>query len=376
VLHVIEAMHQGGAESLVVEYARQAGPGVSTTVCALNRGGPALEAARAAGATDSVGGSGGMRRVTALAGLIRREGIDVIHGHNPTGGLYGALAAKLAGVRAVVRTEHSFHFRGRHSWAYPMLERVSTALTSRVICVCEAVRASHFPRLGGDPGRFVVIPNGIAAAPAPPRPRNVTRAELGLDLATPLVLTVGSLTKQKAQHVLIEAMAKPPLAAAALWIAGDGALRAELEARRDALGLGARVRFLGARLDVGDLLEACDVFVLSSVREGLSVTLLEAMRAGRATVATRVGGNAEAVADGSTGTIVPPGDSEALSAALGDLLADEEKRLRFGRGGRERWAAEFTAERMVRDTETLYGALLNLPGPRAAEGHVGRGNAA
>src|SRR5262249_24941949 len=150
-------------------------------------------------------GGGGLGRVMALAERIRDQRVDVVHGHNPTGGLYAALASRLAGVGAALRTEHSFHFAGRHSRAYPMLERISTALTPRVICVCEAVRASHAGRLGGPPGRFVTILNGIAEA-VPPRPRAEVRRELGLDADVPLVLAVGSLTRQKAQHLLLEAM--------------------------------------------------------------------------------------------------------------------------------------------------------------------------
>ncbi|MEO5616611.1 MAG: glycosyltransferase [Candidatus Eisenbacteria bacterium] len=376
VMHVIEAMHQGGAESLVVEHARLAAPDIETEVCALNRGGPALEAARATGAEVRVLGSGGLTRLLALARRMRETRVDVVHGHNPTGGLYGALAARLAGVPAVLRTEHSFHFAGRHSRFYPALERVSTALTGRVICVCEAVRASHASRLGGDPARFVVVLNGVAE-PSPVRPRADTRRALGLADDAPLVLTVGSLTRQKAQHLLIEAMALPPLNGAHLWIAGEGPLRADLERRRDTLGLAARVSFLGARGDVGDLLAACDVFVLSSSREGLSVTLLEAMRAACPAVATRVGGNAEAVLDGVTGLIVPPGQAGALAVALGELLGDADRRSAFGRAGRERWAALFSAERMVRETETLYRALLDRRSMRPlADKLVRRGNAA
>ena len=373
VMHVVEAMHQGGAESLIVEHARLAGPGVETWVCALNRGGPALEAAAAAGAHAEVLGARGFSRVHALAARMRAARIDVVNGHNPTGGLYGALAARLAGVPIAFRTEHSFHFRGRHSRVYPLLERIATALTDRVICVCEAVRASHSPRLGGDPSRFVVIRNGVDARP-PVRPRADTRRLLGL-ADEPLVLTIGSLTKQKAQHDLVDAMADPALASAHLAIAGEGPLRPELEARIARLGLGGRVRLLGARNDAADLLEACDVFVLSSVREGLSVTLLEAMRAGRAVVATAVGGNAEAVRDGVTGRIVPAGEPRALASAIARLCADAEARARMGRAGHERWRVEFTAERMVRETENLYRARRGGRGVEV-EGNPHRGNAA
>ncbi len=102
---------------------------------------------------------------------------------------------------------------------------------------------------------------------------------------------------------------------------------------------------------------AADVFVLSSVREGLSVTLLEAMRAGRPAVATRIGGNTEAVEDGVTGTIVPAGDPAALGAARGALLGDPARAAAAGEAARRRFEQRFRAERMVRETEAIYASL-------------------
>jgi glycosyltransferase involved in cell wall biosynthesis len=187
-----------------------------------------------------------------------------------------------------------------------------------------------------------------------------------------VVLTVGSLTPQKDQATLLEAFARVARTRdeARLLIAGEGALRADLERRRDALGLGDRVRFLGDREDVADLLEACDLFVLSSVREGLSVTLLEAMRAGRAVVATDVGGNAEAVARDVTGRIVATRDPRALAGALESLLGDPARREAFGSAARARFAERFTAERMVRETEALYREALAEAGRPAAAGEA------
>jgi glycosyltransferase involved in cell wall biosynthesis len=373
VLHVIEAMHQGGAEAVVVEHVRHAGAGVESLVCALNRGGPALEAAERAGARTLMLGKLGRRAAALrrLAAVMRDEGVDVVNGHNPVGGWYAAVAAAWARVPVAFRTEHSIHYRGRHSVFYPLLETASTVFTRRVVCVCRAVLESHVRRLPWAAGRFVTVANGISPAPHT-RPRESTRASLGLDAGQPAILTIGSLTPQKAQHVLLEAFAAVArrMPAARLLIAGDGPLRGELEARAARLVPGDAVRFLGQRLDAADLLEAADLFALPSEREGLSITLLEAMRAGRAVVATRVGGNGEAIEEGVTGRLVEAGDAPSLAAALLDLLGDPDRTAALGAGGRARWAERFTAARMARETESLYRAELARARRRGAE--VGR----
>jgi len=355
VLHVVESMRRGGAESVVVEHVRHAAPDLELLVCALNHDGPALEAARAAGArTFLLGKRGPLDGIRQLATLMRRERVEVVNGHNATGGLYAALAARIAGIPAVFRTEHTIHFPGRHSALYPLLEPVSTVLTRRVVCVCQAVLESHVSRLPWAARRFVTVANGISSA-AHTRPREAIRHELGIQDDQLLVLTIGSLSRQKAYARLLDAFA--PIAEAdpyaRLLIAGEGPLRPVLEARI-ADGLAGSVRLLGARDDAADLLEACDVFVLSSEREGLPITLIEAMRAGRPAVSTRIGGTAEVVEDGVTGLLVPVGDGPALTGALRALLADPALRERMGEAGHRRWRERFTAERMVCDTEALY----------------------
>jgi glycosyltransferase involved in cell wall biosynthesis len=368
VLHVIEAMHRGGAESLVVEHVRRAAPDVESFVCALNRGGPALEEARAHGAEVEVlrdpGGPAGVARLTGLIRLARQLGqrrIDVVNGHNPTGALYGTLAAALARFPVVVRTEHSIHYPGRHSVFYPPLERWMTGRAAAVICVCDAVRASHADRLPGLSDRFVTIANGIGAAPAV-RPRAETRRALGIADEEPLILTVGSLTPQKSQHDLIDAMSevRRALPAARLAIAGEGPRRDLLERRIGDRDLGRAVQLLGPRADVADLMSAADLFVLPSEREGLSITLLEAMRAGLPAVATAIGGNGEAVEAGVTGELVPPHDVAACATAIIRLLGDAGRRTAMGCAARARWGARFTADRMVAETEALYRKALGL----------------
>lgn len=362
VVHVIESMIRGGGESLVLEHLRHAGPGVSTLVVALNHGGPSLETAARLGAETRLLGKGARRLEgwARLAGLIREWRADVVHGHNPTGALYATPAALRAGVRAVFRSEHSIHYPGRHSPVYPALEALLTLGTRRVLCVCDAALESHARRLPWARRRFVTLYPGISDAPPLP-PRDALRRRYGVGSGDLVVASVGSLTPQKAQHVLIEAFAAVAgrVPGARLVLGGDGPLRPAIESAVTARGLGGRVRLLGPFAeDVAELIEACDVFALSSVREGLPITILEAMRGGRPVVATRVGGIGEAVEDGATGRLAPPGDAPALAAAIEEALADPGRRAAWGEAGRRRWAERFTARRMVREAESLYAAAL------------------
>lgn len=381
VMHVVQGMRQGGAETVVVEHARHAGPNIEVLVCALNEDGPALDAAAGWGArTFALKKSGrhaeGLRRLTAL---LRAERVDVVNGHNPTGALYGTLAARWAGVPVSIRTEHTIHTSGRHSPFYPLLEWVGTALATHVVCVSETVRDSHVRRMRWAADRFVTVANGVSADP-PARPREALRAALGLAPDHFAILSVGGLRPPKAYHVLLEAFATVSRehTGARLVMAGDGSLRQALLDRSAALGLSPLVQWLGERADVGDLLEAADLFALSSEREGLPMALLEAMGRGRAAVVTRVGGMGEAVIEGKTGHLVPPHDPEALARAMIGLIRDPARLAALGRAARARWSAHFTAERMVRETEGLYRAALARRGLvfGAASPELGRVHAA
>jgi len=145
---------------------------------------------------------------------------------------------------------------------------------------------------------------------------------------------------------------------ALLLIVGDGPCRKDLEATVDALGLGRRVRLLGERNDVAAVLSAMDVFVLCSVGEGMSNTILEAMATGLPVVATRVGGNPELVTDGNTGFLVEARSPDALAASLRRYLEDPTLLAEHGRAARDHIEAEFSMERMVGGYERLYRRLL------------------
>jgi glycosyltransferase involved in cell wall biosynthesis len=206
--------------------------------------------------------------------------------------------------------------------------------------------------------KIVVIPNGIGAA-APPAAGNRSET-LHVGDGDRVIGTISRLVWKRGNEELLEAAAlvRHAIPSATLVVVGDGPLRPALEARARELGLNDGVRFLGAVPQAARLLPHFDVFILSSVLEGMSNSLLEAMAAGRPVVATRVGGNPEVVVEGETGFLVPPKDPRALADAVLRLLRDRELAHRFGEAARRRVESQFSLEQMVHRMEDLYDDLL------------------
>jgi sugar transferase (PEP-CTERM/EpsH1 system associated) len=207
--------------------------------------------------------------------------------------------------------------------------------------------------------KVMSICNGVDTERFSPGGRQAARAALGIGPESIVIGTVGRLDPVKDHVGLLQAFSQ--LAAdprALLVIVGDGPTRATLAATAAGLGLGGRVRLLGERDDVPAVLTGFDIFVLSSIAEGMSNAILEAMATGLPVVATRVGGNPELVADGSSGFLVEPGSPAALADALRRYLGDPGLLARHGRAARELAQAEFSLERMVGEYGQLYGRLL------------------
>ena len=298
-------------------------------------------------------------RMGAIAAELRRRRVRIVHSYLFHANWFGTLAARLAGIPVVIVSKRSMDVypRARDRWACRLVNR----LADRVTAVAGAVR-DHVHATEGCPlEKIVVIPNGIDAearhrgAPAP------VPVELpGIGDGDRVVGTIARLVWKRGHEELLQAAALLRQAdpAAKLVIVGDGPLRPSLEERARTLGLNGSVRFLGAIPDAARFLPRFDVFVLSSVLEGMSNALLEAMAAGRPAVATRVGGNTELVVDGETGFLVPPKDPQALADAVARLLRDPALARRFGEAARRRVESEFTLSTMVSRLEQLYDDLL------------------
>jgi len=211
----------------------------------------------------------------------------------------------------------------------------------------------------------VAICNGVDTHRFRPGGRQVARAALGIGPERIVVGTVGRLDPVKDQVGLLRAFSRVvDDSRVLLLIAGDGPCRAELETTVSALGLDGRVRLLGERDDVPSVLAAMDVFVLCSIAEGISNTILEAMATGLPVVATRVGGNPELVVDGKTGCLVEPRSPAALAASLRRYFEDPRLLAQHGGSARALAVAGFSLERMVGAYEQLYERLLDVKGRR------------
>ncbi|MBI5431738.1 MAG: glycosyltransferase family 4 protein [Planctomycetes bacterium] len=290
-------------------------------------------------------------------------GGELVHLHSGRATWLGGLAARLAKLPAITTRRMDRKVRGgvRTRLVYRSLTRRVAAISPAVVRALER---------GGVPKeRIRLIWSSIdPAALAPRRSREELRAELGVPADALVLLTLGALVPRKGIDVLLAALAEleeesvRPL----LWVGGDGDARAKLEKRAKKLRLAERVRFLGARRDVGDLLAAADVFVMPSRREGLGVAALEAMSASLPLVASNVGGLGEAVVDGRTGLLVPPEDVSALAAALKRMLADAPFRASCAAEGPRRILEGFHVDQMVAGYEALYRELLAEPSAGAS----------
>jgi glycosyltransferase involved in cell wall biosynthesis len=319
-------------------------------VCMYDEG-PLFDEVRAAGVSAACLGLRGpddvrgMRR--ALAEASGRPGAVITRTISPQ--VLGQAIARRAGASHVFNEHTPLTAAGELLAMRPrqrMLTRLVAPQVHRVIAVSERQR-TPLERLGYKSERIVTVPNGVFASEVTPRvDRAVMRASLGLERGDFAVLCVANLRAEKGVDTFVEAVvrAHQPMRRLHGLIAGDGPERERLGRLVEQ---SEGVELLGSRGDVPDLIVACDAVVLLSRAEALPITILEAMALGRPVVTSDVGGAGEAVVDGETGLVVPPGDTEAAAAALEKLAADPVAAQAMGERGRARQRKRFDGEAMV-----------------------------
>ena len=355
VVHVNVSLQMGGAEKLLVEFARRADRGkFELQFVTLGGRGPLAAEIEACGwPVIALQEPEGLRKwlVFRLAWLFRRRRFDVVHTHNTKALFYGAPAARLARVPAILHTRHGQRFWSSRS--DDAVFRCLTRLADRVVCVShDGARLSAAEGIA--PRRISTIWNGI----------DVTRFTYAGPRPDGPAVMVGRLSAEKDVATLIRAAALvvKELPAFQLEIAGTGECLPALQRLAEELGLDGTVRFLGEIHTVPQLLGRASLLVLSSLTEGISLTLLEAMARGLPVVATSVGGNAEVVLDGSTGFLVPPQKPEPLAERIVYVLRRPDLLAALGRRGRERVEAHFQVSQMVGRYEALYNEILGRAG--------------
>lgn len=366
IVHLITTLDVGGAEKhLLWLGGGQAARGHEVHVVWLKGQGSLTGAFEEAGMqVHHVGFDGAgqlLAAVNGLVALLRRLAPDLVHTHLLKADALGALAAPRAGVPALVASKHNDE-RALLKLPVGLIHGWLTRRVRRVIALSDHV-ARFVARHGRVPlSRITRIYYGIDPAGLQPRrSRAEVRAELGLDEDTPLLVCVGRLAPQKDHPTLLAALARLPAEVTLLVVGGDpfGDGEPRLKALADELGLGARCRFLGIRHDVPDLLGASDLFVLPSLWEGLGLVFLEAMAVRLPIVASTVSAIPEVVDDGVSGWLVPPGDPDALAAALTDALADPADRAARGTAGHMRLLELFALEPMIERTLEVYRQVLD-----------------
>ena len=288
-----------------------------------------------------------------LSRIIRQWAPAVVHAHDPHAVSMAALALSFGAPtprpKTIASRRVDFHLQS-HSfsqWKYRQVDAF--------IAASEAIK-SVLVQDGIPAGRIAVVHDGIDVDKIANRPAIDLHAEYWLPHGVPVIANVGALVGHKGQKYLIDAM---PLVLrevpeAHLVIFGEGELRAALEKQVKQLSLAKRVLLPGFREDVLSLMKSADLFVMSSVTEGLGSAVLDAMAMGQAVVGTRAGGIPEAVIAGETGLLVEPADPKALAGAIVTLLKDARLRKQYGDAGRERVAKHFGIDRLVEGTLEVY----------------------
>jgi len=361
ILHITHSLNIGGLERVVVDLAKEfSRRGHDVHICCLADKEPlAREAERAGVTVFSLNKAPGIAAGLPfrIAKTVRNQKYDVIHTHNEAGIIYGAFAAIISGMRCIVHTEHGKEPGYLEKNLLRLAERYLFGRANHIVAVSESLRVNLTRDYGLPCGRVKVILNGIAAKEFyRPECRKQARKRLGIENGGLLIGHIARLVPLKNQKFLISVFGelKKEYGKLKLVIAGDGPLMSELRSFAADCGLSGDVLLLGERSDIPEILSAFDLFMLPSLTEGISVTLLEAMAAGIPVVASRVGGNSEIVDDNRSGILIASGETEAWVRKLKILIDSAEERMRLAKAAQRAVRGNYSVEIMADRYERLY----------------------
>jgi glycosyltransferase involved in cell wall biosynthesis len=361
VMFMVTSLPVGGAETLLAELVRRMDPcHFLPEICCLKERGPLGEqlAEELPVHHDLLANKYDLRVWPRLVKLLRERRTDAVVTVGAGDKMFwGRLAAKRSGVPVILSALHSTGWPD----GVGRLNRLLTSITDGFIAVADS-HGEHMLENEGFPAEKVfVIPNGVDTSRfAPQPPSESLRREIGIGQADPIVAIVAALRPEKNHELYLDIAARTvrELPDTKFLIVGDGPRREPLEQLAAELRVASSVRFLGTRKDVPQLLSLSDVFVLTSHNEANPVSILEAMSVGKPVVATNVGSIKEAVAEGETGYLVPPGDAAAMTERLVALLENPLRARQMGEFGRgvviDNWSVEAMVHRYERLIASIY----------------------
>ena len=370
VVHVADSVTVGGAEKQIVVFASLAQRhDIETTVVSLSLDDDDLSYAadlRDAGAeVVYLVGSRllDFSRFLQLLRFLKQNDFDIVHTHMSYGNILGTLCGRLANLPVVSTLHSTGHTSLVQTYARTALETFALRyLTDSVIAVGYKVEQVHRARLSNKP--ILIQPNAVLPAKElPPQTRNRLRKELVGDPQKMLLISAGRIAPPKALHDMVTAVVQLHLLypKIALILVGDGPLYDEIQTQIQEKRANEYIRLLGSRDDVPQLLAAADIYVSSSIWEGLPMAILEAMMAGLPVVATDVGDVSRVVLP-QMGVIVPPARPELLASALESLIRDDELRERMGEAARLHAMSNYSAEIWIDKIYSIYSNVLNKKG--------------
>jgi glycosyltransferase involved in cell wall biosynthesis len=293
--------------------------------------------------------------------VLKRVKPDIVHTHSSKAGILGRWAAKLAGVPVIIHSFHGFGFNREQKWwtrfGFVAAER-ATAKISRALIAVSRSNQSEALALGiGRPEQYRLIRSGIDVGLFQSMVRRPNAPDgIAVSAGQKLVTTIGPYKPQKNLGDFVQAAAAvhAKFPGARFLMVGDGALRGALEAQVARLGLSEVFLMPGWRRDIPHILMRTDIFVLTSLWEGLPRALVEAMAAGLPCVANAIDGVQDVVTDGVTGFMVPPKRPDLTAERISFLLQNPKFALQMGENARQAIGREFDIDDMVRAQETLY----------------------
>jgi len=366
VLQLVEDLKRGGAERVIADISLGINKSrYDVSIWCISKGGAIAEELQEMGASLRILGISSYFNpfnILRLGRLLRKEKPDIIHTHGYFASVIGRTAAKLININRTILINHVhstyWDYKKRNLW----IEKFLSKSTHKIICCSNAVRRFVIDHEHIDPSLSVVIYNGVDIDKFSCTEDTILKeTTLGFNPAKQVIGTVSSLTAHKGHIYLLKAASKvlEVFPSTQFIFVGDGRKREELEKKAKELNVFSSITFLGTRKDIPNILAAIDIFVLpSSSREGLGISLLEAMAAEKPVVATSIGGIPEVVIDEETGILVPPKKANDIADAIIELLKSPIKAKTMGQKGALRAKEKFTTQHMLVEIEKLYEVFI------------------